>query len=407
MTYGVYIHVPLCRRRCAYCDFTSYVATPEAGGRVVAGLLRELELGPPIRRKPSEPSEASYAPGEPSYAPGKTLYVGGGTPNILGADDLGNLIARTRDRFRIHSGAEVSTESNPCANSGIGYFEALLRAGLTRLSVGFQSFDEDELRMLGRLHRSTDTGIFANARRAGVRSVSIDLMYGLPGQGPKAFQKSLEAALSLGVDHMSLYALKLEPSTPLGRAVERGELPTPDPDAAADMYYAALDRLESEGLAQYELSNFARPGHRCRHNEIYWEAGPFVGFGPSAVSDDGEVRRRNTPDLEAWLGAVEKGRPPDGEDERPTERERRLEMAMLALRTRDGLSGKRFRGRWGVEVEQAFPALAGHLAAGRLELLRGSNTDDVRWRIAREHQLIADRILVDLVGETSVDRGMG
>jgi len=355
--------------------------------RVVDGLLREIKLRPEAR--------------------GRTLYVGGGTPNILGAGDLGNLIARTRDRFRIPSGAEVSTESNPCANSGAGYFEALLRSGLTRLSVGFQSFDEAELQMLGRSHRSTDTGIFVNSRRAGVRSVSIDLMYGLPGQRPESFRKSLEAALTLGVDHFSLYALKLEPSTPLGRAVERGELPQPDPDAAADIYYAARDRLEAEGYAQYELSNFARPGHRCRHNEIYWEAGPFIGFGPSAVSDDGTVRRRNTPGLEAWLGAVKRGRLPEGEEERPSAEERRLEMAMLALRTRDGLSGKRFRERWGVEVERAFPSLTGHLAAGRVELTRGAIPGEDRWRIAREHQLVADRILVDLVGETSVDRGRG
>ncbi|OGD76842.1 MAG: hypothetical protein A2Y64_05105 [Candidatus Coatesbacteria bacterium RBG_13_66_14] len=387
MSIGVYIHVPLCRRRCAYCDFTSYVTAPEMGGRVVAGLLRELELEPEVR--------------------GRTLYMGGGTPNLLGTGELGNLIARTRDRFRIPSGAEVSTESNPCANSGVGYYEALLRAGLTRLSVGFQSFDEGELRMLGRSHRSTDTGIFANARRAGVRSVSMDLMYGLPGQKPQVFQKSLEAALALSPDHISLYALKLEPSTPLGRAVERGELPPPDPDATADIYYASLDRLEAEGFAQYELSNFAHPGHRCRHNEIYWKAESFIGLGPSAVSDDGTVRRCNTPDLEVWLGAVKRGELPVGEEERPTAEERRLEMAMLALRTRDGLSEKRFRGRWGTSVREAFPALAGHLAAGRVELLPGRHPGEERWRLAREHQLVADRILVDLVGESSVDRERG
>jgi len=399
-SFGVYVHVPLCRRRCAYCDFISYVATPESGGRVTAGLLRELEHVPEVR------GIGEKGPKPPAPIKGRTLYVGGGTPNILGAGNLGQLIARTRDRFRIPSGAEVSTESNPCANAGVGYFEALLRAGLTRLSVGFQSFDEGELRMLGRSHRSTDTGIFANARRAGVRSLSIDLMYGLPGQRPDTFKKSLEAALSLGVDHVSLYALKLEPSTPLGLAVERGELPPPDA-AAADIYYAALDRLEAEGYAQYELSNFARPGHRCRHNEIYWEAGPFIGLGPSAVSDDGTARRRNTPDLEAWLDAVKRGGLPNGDEERPTEEERRLEMAMLALRTRDGLSEKRFRGRWGLGVAEAFPSLAAHLAAGRLELLHGSIPGEDRWRIARGHQLIADRILVDLVGGSSVDRGRG
>jgi oxygen-independent coproporphyrinogen-3 oxidase len=373
---GVYAHVPLCRRRCAYCDFTSYVAAPGMGERVVAGLLREAKLRPEVR--------------------GRTLYVGGGTPNLLGVGELGELIARVRDRFRIRTGAEVTAESNPCANSGVGYLEALLRAGLTRLSVGFQSFDDGELRMLGRLHRADDTGIFVNARRAGVRSVSIDLMYGLPGQRPKVFAKSLEAALALGVDHVSLYALKLEATTPLARAVERGELTPPDPDAAADAYYAALDRLEAEGYAQYELSNFARPGHRCRHNEIYWKAEPFVALGPSAVSDDGTVRRRNTPDLDAWLRALKRDELPDGEEERPTDRERRMEMAMLALRTRDGLPEKRFRERWGVGVAEAFPALAGHLAAGRVELIRGSVTGEDRWRIARGHQLVADRILSDL-----------
>jgi oxygen-independent coproporphyrinogen-3 oxidase len=378
--YGVYIHVPLCRRRCTYCDFTSYVATPEIKARTAAALEREVELHPGVSGKPSEAS----------YAAGKTLYVGGGTPNILGAGELGNLLARTRDRFRIPSGAEVSIEANPSANAGAGYFEALLRAGLTRLSVGFQSFHDDELRMLGRLHRSDDTGIFASARQAGLRSVSLDLLYGLPGQKPGAFRKSLEAMLSVGVDHVSLYALKLEPQTPLGRAVAQGRLPRPDPDAAADTYYASLDYLEAEGFRQYELSNFARPGHRCRHNETYWAAEPFIGLGPSAVSDDGEVRRRNTPDLEAWLDFLERGESPGGEVERPTASERRLEMAMLALRTRNGLSEREFTKRWGSGAAEVFPALERHRAEGRIVFARG------HWRIAREHQLVADRILADL-----------
>ncbi len=368
--YGIYIHVPLCRRRCDYCDFTSYVTTPEIRGRVAVGLLKEINLHPETR--------------------GRTLYIGGGTPNLLGVGELGDLIARARDRFRLPLGAEVSIESNPGANSGLGYFEALLRAGLTRLSVGFQSFNDGELRMLGRLHRSVDTDIFSSARRAGVRSISIDLMYGLPGQRPEDFSRSLESALRVGVDHVSLYALKLGRDTPLGLLVARGELPPPDPDAAADAYYASLDHLEAEGFLQYELSNFARPGHRCRHNEIYWEAGYFIGIGPSAVGDDGEVRRRNTPDLEAWLGSVEKGEKPDCDVERPTPAQRRMEMGVLALRTRAGLSERRFSERWGVGVVQAFPAVEEHRAGGRLELSRE------RWRIVREHQLIADRILSDL-----------
>mgnify|MGYP000526162402 CR=1 FL=1 len=378
LRFGVYIHVPLCLRRCAYCDFTSYVVSSRKRKRVAAGLLDELKLHPGAR--------------------GRTLFIGGGTPNLLGMGDLGQLVARARDRFSLPIGAEVSVESNPGANAGIGYFEALLRAGLTRLSVGFQSFDDEELKILGRLHRSSDTDIFKNARRAGLRSISLDLLYGLPGQRPDTVRRSLETALSLGVDHVSLYALKLEPSTPLARAVERGELPSPEPDAAADAYYAALDLLEAEGFLQYELSNFARPGHRCRHNEIYWEAGPFIGLGPSAVSDDGTLRRRETPDLEKWLSDLESGNPPRGETERPTAGERRLEMAMLALRTREGLSESRFTKRWGMGVQEAFPALAGHLAAGRVEKVRTEVLGEVFWRVARGHQLVSDAILADLAG---------
>lgn len=337
---------------------------------MAAGLVKEVSLHPEAR--------------------GRTLYIGGGTPNLLGVGELGELIARARDRFRLPQGAEVSIESNPGANSGVGYFEALYRAGLTRLSVGSQSFNDGELRMLGRLHRSQDTEIFTSARRGGIRSISIDLMYGLPGQVPGDFIKNLESALTVGVDHVSLYALKLVPATPLGLSVERGELPPPDPDATADAYYASVDYLEAEGFMQYELSNFARPGHRCRHNEIYWEAEPFIGIGPSAVGDDGEVRCRNTPDLEAWLSSVEKGVTPDRDVERPTPAQRRMEMGMLALRTRAGLSERRFQERFGVSVAQAFPALEEHRAEGRLVLSRG------RWRIAREHQFITDRVLCDL-----------
>ena len=369
--FGIYLHVPLCRRRCRYCDFCSRTVDDQA---LIDRVAEALSI------------QVSRA--EPLF--GNTLYIGGGTPNLLSAAALMDLIARTRERFDLPTGAEVSCEANPAANRDPGYLAALVRSGLTRLSVGFQSFDDAELRLLGRLHDAGATDIFGNARRAGVESLSVDLLYGLPGQRPATFRRSLERALALDVDHLSLYALKLEPGTDLAAAVERGELPAPDPDAAADCYETALEVLDDAGYRQYEISNFARPGRRCRHNEHYWRAGPFIGLGPSAVGDDGERRRRVTDDVAAWLKAVETGAEPAVELETLSVRERRIEFAMLALRTREGLSRATFRRRFGLEVEAAFPGLTPHLEAGALEEVGDS------LRLARASQLVADRILADL-----------
>jgi oxygen-independent coproporphyrinogen III oxidase len=368
--HGVYLHVPLCRRRCNYCAFYSRTAQEGLAERVGLALISAAARTAPVR--------------------GRTLYVGGGTPNLLSAPLLMDLLARTAERFDLPTGAEKTIEANPAAHHDPGYLGALVRAGLTRLSVGFQSFDDAELRLLGRLHTADDTAIIANARRAGVRSLSLDLLYGLPDQGPRTFSASLRRAVELGVDHLSLYALKLEPGTPLARAVESGGLPVPDPDAAADCYAAARELLAAAGFQQYEISNFARPGHRSRHNEHYWRGGRFIGLGPSAVGDDGTVRRKVTPDLEAWLAAIEAGREPPVELEEPTPRQREIEFAMLNLRHLEGLSVRVFAERFGRDAFAAFPGLASHLEAGRLVLSGGA------LRLSPEHLLTSDAVLRDL-----------
>jgi len=368
--HGIYLHLPLCKRRCSYCDFYSRTATADTAAEIAEGLRREMSLRPAVA--------------------GRTLYLGGGTPNLLSAEELSGLVILARRRYNLSECAEVSMEANPSANHSVDYFTALRQAGVNRLSVGFQSFIPAELKLLGRLHGAEETSIFTNARRAGIGSLSIDLIYGLPGQRPNQFRQSLEQALRLGVDHLSLYALKLEQGTPLQHEVAAGRVAEPDSDAAADCYLLALELLEREGFEQYEISNFARPGHHCQHNVGYWRVEPFIGLGPSAVGDDGTVRRRNLPDLDGWLSALRAVENCPHEDEAITDEERKAEQVMLALRMREGISEEEFSARWGLPLLGQFPALVSHLEAGRL--LR----EDGRLRIAKEYQLISDRILSDL-----------
>jgi len=368
--HGIYLHLPVCKRRCSYCDFYSRTATAETAAEIAEGLRREINLRPTVS--------------------GRTLYMGGGTPNLLSAREVSRLVILARRRYNLSECAEVSMEANPSANHSVDYFTALRQAGVNRLSVGFQSFIPAELKLLGRLHDADETSIFTNAQRAGIGSLSIDLIYGLPGQHPDQFRQSLEQALRLRVDHLSLYALKLEPETPLQHEVAAGRIAVPDSDAAADCYLLALELLEQEGFEQYEISNFARSGQRCQHNVGYWRVEPFIGLGPSAVGDDGAVRRRNLPDLDSWRESLRADRDCPHEDEAITNEERKAEQVMLALRLREGISEEEFAIRWGLPLLEQFPALVPHLEAERL-LREGG-----RLRIAKEHQLISDRILSDL-----------
>lgn len=368
--HGIYLHLPVCKRRCAYCDFYSRADSAGLSGAIAAGLRLEIE--------------------QREVVAGRTLYLGGGTPNLLTKEELSGLVLFARRHYNLSENAEVSIEANPSANHSEDYFTALRQAGVNRLSVGFQSFIPTELKLLGRLHGAEATGIFTNARRAGIGSISIDLLYDLPDQRPEHLRWSLEQALRLNVDHISLYALKLESGTPLQIEVAAGQISVPDSDAAADCYLLALELLEREGYAQYEISNFARPEHTCRHNEVYWRGEPFLGLGPSSVGDDGTTRRRNLPDLDSWLDALKVGEDCPHDDEVPTLTQRMAEQVMLALRTRRGISEEDFASRWGLPLFEQFPDLVVHLKAGRLQ--RAGE----RLLIAREHQLISDRILADL-----------
>jgi oxygen-independent coproporphyrinogen-3 oxidase len=318
---GVYLHVPFCAARCGYCDFNTYV------GRSTAGFVEAID--------------AELALAAPRVAGRRvaTVFVGGGTPTLLAPAELGALLAAVDRHLGLEPGAEVTVEANP-ESVDRAALAALRAAGVTRVSLGMQSAAPGVLATLERRH-SPGRAVAAarEARAAGFEHVSLDLIYGTPGETDADWRASLEAALSAGVDHISAYALSVQPGTRMAARVRRGELPAPDDDVQARRYEAADALLDREGLGWYELSNWAAtPAARCRHNLGYWRSADWWGAGPGAHSHlDGE-RWSNLLRPEAWAGRVMAGEDPAAEREVLTAAERRVERVLLGVRLAEGLA---------------------------------------------------------------------
>jgi putative oxygen-independent coproporphyrinogen III oxidase len=319
---GLYVHVPFCVSLCPYCDFVVYAGAAARGGRSrVAAFVRALHAEIQLR---ADGLDARFGPPGAGRPPLASVYLGGGTPSLLPADEVAALLDHVRARFGLADRAEVTLEANPGPQER-GDAAALARAGVTRVSLGAQRLDEGELRRLGRRHRPEDVAdAVAGAREAGIRSVSLDLLYDVPGDSPPAWAATLDRALALRPDHLSLYALTLDDPDAEGLTGPRGDhLPTTagarrwrdrarvaqDEDRAADAYVAAATRLAGAGFRGYEISNWARPGHESRHNLAYWERRPVEAVGPGAHAFDGVERRWNAARLDGYLAALG---PPDG-----------------------------------------------------------------------------------------------
>ncbi len=269
---SIYIHVPFCRFKCFYCDFNTYAGIEKLIPDYVAALTIE------IRRWQNALERAGIRPRI------ETIFFGGGTPSLLPPAQLEKILRAFVSTLNFRRDIEISMEVNPESVTP-GFARDVMSLGVNRFSMGAQSFNPAELRMLGRLHDETGVERAMNAlRAAGARNVNLDLMYGLPRQTLKTWESSLSSALALRPDHLSLYALTVEESTPFHGWVESGRLPSPDPDLAADMYELAESRLAQTRLEQYEISNWARLGQQCRHNLAYWLNAPFLGYGPGAHS---------------------------------------------------------------------------------------------------------------------------
>lgn len=319
----LYVHVPFCTRRCAYCDFSIAVRREVPVADYVRGVVRELEMGYPARDEPWVLD---------------TLYVGGGTPSRLGGGGLAELIARIRDRVVLAPGAEVTLEANP-EDVTPAAVAAWAAAGANRLSLGSQSFDEDVLAWMHRTHRAAATGDAVRAaREAGITNVSLDLIFALPPEIPRDWTADLERAIALEPAHLSLYGLTVEPQTPLARWLARGAASEPEESRYEREFLEAHARLRAAGFEHYEVSNFARPGLRSRHNSAYWANVPYAGVGPAAHEFTGTIRRWNVGPYAEWQRRVDAGHSPVEDEEQLTAENRTTEEVYLGLRTDAGLA---------------------------------------------------------------------
>jgi oxygen-independent coproporphyrinogen-3 oxidase len=371
---GVYVHIPFCVQKCAYCHFAIDPGRPAEARleRYLNALAREIE---------------SSAGGEAD-----TIYFGGGTPSLVPVRQIRELIAALRSRYVISPSAEVTVETNPADLDAHG-FDALLQAGVNRLSLGVQSFDDNVLREMFRDHSGADASRAAKAARdAGFGNVSMDLILGWPGETRGRFTASLNRLLDLGPDHVSLYVLETDGKSVVAHRAREGTLNLPDDDLVADLFNEAEDAMAAAAIHAYEISNFARPGFESRHNLKYWDDGPFHAFGMAAHGFEGGVRYWNEPTFGSYCEAIENRGTARAGERVLSSRERLEEAVMTGLRVRRGIDRRTFRDRHGVDVFDQFrEALGPSIAAGLVVV------DEETLRLTRRGVLMSSEVLAALL----------
>ena len=370
---AVYVHIPFCVRVCGYCDFNTYAGMDAVKDAYTAAVVDEI---------------AAWAP----HVPGRevtSIAFGGGTPGEMPAESLVSIIEAVRAAAPLAPNAEISLEANPGTTSAAALSD-LAGAGVNRISFGAQSFDASELAFLDRVHTPEATAASLHlAREAGIPSVNLDLMYGLPGQTPADWQATLRHALDLAPDHLSLYALTVEPGTPLDGRVGRREVTPLDPDAVAAMYEVATEHLATGGYRQYELSNWARPGHESRHNRVYWTWGDYLGLGAGAHGFLAGERFENVAHPRAYIDAVRRDGRAVAEAVRPDPATSMSDWLALRLRLIEGFEPAEFATTFGEPLEAAAgPPLDACRAAGLLE-----NSGD-RLRLTPRGRLLHNEVAV-------------
>jgi len=391
---SLYVHVPFCAAKCGYCDFNSYAGQEALIPAYAQALLREAEMW-------STACRGWRA---------ETLFFGGGTPSLMPLAELERVLEGVRRHIGLTPDAEITLEANP-GTVDEPYLSRLRETGVNRLSLGVQSFRDDELVFLGRIHSAEEARLaYRAARRAGFGNVSLDLIFGLPGQTVDRWLESLDEATGLEPEHLSLYALTVEEGTPLAREVALGRTPAPDPDLQAELYLRSAERLEPAGYEQYEISNWARPGHRCRHNLTYWRNGFWLGLGAGAHSHlpsaNGSVRFANTAVPARYVELVEETwdarrrtdvltvddmRQVTFREEDDASREL-SDTLVLGLRLCEGVSLTDLRRRFGKAALDCYAAAFEEAASlGLLEPLDG------RLRLTARGRLLANEVFVRLL----------
>ncbi len=372
---GIYIHVPFCRSKCNYCDFYSMPCKDDA--------LMDSYLD----------AVCAHIKEAGALAPGyrvDTIYFGGGTPSYFGGDAIAIIMTAIRRNFDVATDAEITFECNP--DSVTDKLLHRMRAeGFNRVSMGVQDDHDDMLKKLGRPHTyAQSVAAFQRIRKAGFRNVSLDLMYGLPGQTLQDWRDTLENVLKMNPEHFSCYGLKLEEGTKLYEI--KDVINIPDDDTQADMYLAAVDMLRERGFRQYEISNFARKGLYSRHNFKYWTGGEYLGFGPSASSDFAGKRFTIVSDLQAYINGIRTGGDIMAEMEEIPLRERAGEYIMLRLRTSAGLSPEEYQRTFMLPFEPLESKLEKLRAYGRAE-----QSSDGRWSLTPKGYLVSNDIISELL----------
>jgi oxygen-independent coproporphyrinogen-3 oxidase len=322
MNAGIYIHIPFCRAKCIYCDFFSVVEPENSQNRFVASLIHEIEIQAQTRWQ-----ERQF----------DTIYFGGGTPSVLKPTQIGVIIEALRKHFRVTADAEVTIEINP-ETVDAPFFAHVPEIGVNRVSIGIQSFNDSELRTIGRIH-DAQTGLRAieGARNSGIENFSLDLIFGIPGQNLKSWQETLAAAIAQNPAHISAYGLTIEKGTPLESMINSGKLNAVDEDIQLYMYRHLLETMARNGFNRYEISNFAQPGKESRHNLKYWRDNYYVGFGPSAHSYDGQTRTANVRDLARYENFLAQNQLPIDFCEQLTAEQKAMERLLMGIRLAEGV----------------------------------------------------------------------
>ncbi|WP_289293342.1 MULTISPECIES: radical SAM family heme chaperone HemW [Bacteroides] len=371
---GIYIHIPFCKTRCIYCDFYSTTRS-ELKERYIHALCRELE----IRRQ--------YLQGEPI----ETIYFGGGTPSQLSGEDFQQVFDTIEKTYGIKQVQEITLEANP-DDLTPQYVQTLTKLPFNRISMGLQTFDEATLRLLNRRHTAAQAiTAIERCREAGFRNISIDLIYGLPGETAERWEHDLTQAIALNPEHISAYHLIYEEGTPIYKMLQQHRVSEVDEESSVYFFSSLIDRLTTAGYEHYEISNFCRPGYHSRHNTSYWQGIPYLGCGPSAHSFNRREREWNIASLNKYLQGIESG-------ERACETEildtttRYNECIITSIRTSQGLSLTKLKEEFGTELWQYCLNMAAHSIKNGMLEERGDNL-----RLTRKGIFISDSIMSDLL----------
>ena len=394
--HALYLHIPFCAHRCAYCDFTTYAGQDDKIPAYVDALIREIELVAASKRITA-----------------KSIFFGGGTPSLLASNQLASIMDALRTNFDLLADSEISLEANPGTVSA-KYLQELYSAGFNRISFGVQSAHPDDLLLLERIHDFLDVIRSVKwARQAGFKNISLDLIFGLPEQSLRRWQNTLKSALDLNPEHLSIYALTIEEGTPFGHWANRGMIPLPNPDLAADMYEWASEFLIKNEYVQYEISNWARKSspskefspYTCEHNLQYWRNLPYLGFGAGAHGYSAKMRYSNVLGVRKYINALKEATTAKGlkfpfspamiNQEEIDLKTEMNEMLMLGLRlTQEGVSNQVFQARFGKKIEDVFSEEVDKLL--KLNLLEWSGED---LRLTPQAYLVGNQVFYHFVAD--------